>query len=848
MNFIISFSLFRIVSYGQSRLHLFVILSCLGLGLMGRMPESSAGWLIEEAIPSTSGIVTQYRRLHGVTTGARESGIRHHTHSIGHVVWHHERHSWRVPLLRSGLLGLLWHWSGGSGPVWLIGLPWARWGWNVLGIYWPWLRGQAEWRAVGYLGQQLEHLVLIWALSWPLRAGFRMLMLGQLPFTWDLPAMNIPWVLGAGVACGSETPAVSVAADDDGGYTATLSGHFTLHVAGDDPFRKRMLILFLRLLEVPGQTRGSRRTRDGRTPFVRQQDLAADFGIPQPDISRWERYWLVGDWRRLLSLHTAEVLTLELQAQIVRTFAQFPWWGVKKIYQHLREQGVAVSHSQVRQAAEESGWSLLRQELRKRYHLTAESFRPRDKWLTTQLLTQVQDLLEQLEAGNGLTTHKQIEISDLQAFCEEIGVAATPPLKTLPWMLRIESVLFGSWELVTDEQVHCIYCGSTNVARKSRTPRLKKYYDSDGNVQTVEVFRYYCNNPECEKTTFTNLPSGLVPYSPYRMETRLLAIQMYAWGYSTYRRTATAMGVAPFTIYRWVSALGGELLPVAALFGVVRSSGVIGVDEKYVLVPKNDKPKSKMSRWMYVYLAVDLYTYDLLHVTIYPNNNEASAHAFLLAVRAKGYTPHTIVTDLRQDYGSLITQVFPQAAHHECIFHALQNVQTHFKEIYGPDYAKDSPQALALKQEIYAIFDARTRRTARKRYAAVLAKRDTYVSQTSEAIAIFDFLERHWPKLINAIENPTIPRTNNVTELVIRRFDQHYQNFCGFENIESAHLYLAVFEKMYRFTPFSQDAQERIRGKCPLELAGYDISHLPMTTICSGLSVDWPTEVALVPN
>ena len=97
------------------------------------------------------------------------------------------------------------------------------------------------------------------------------------------------------------------------------------------------------------------------------------------------------------------------------------------------------------------------------------------------------------------------------------------------------------------------------------------------------------------------------------------------------------------TTYRWVSAWGYALLPVAALFGVVKSSGVVGVDEKYVLVPKacgersrtNDKPAGKMRRWMYVYLAVDVWTYDLLHIAIYPHNDEASAAAFLLALRAK---------------------------------------------------------------------------------------------------------------------------------------------------------------------------------------------------------------------
>lgn len=84
-----------------------------------------------------------------------------------------------------------------------------------------------------------------------------------------------------------------------------------------------------------------------------------------------------------------------------------------------------------------------------------------------------------------------------------------------------------------------------------------------------------------------------------------------------------------------------------------------------------------------------------------------------------------------------------------------------------------------------------------------------------------------------------IPRTNNTAELVIRRFDQHYQNFCGFENIESARLYVAVFEKLYRFTPFSQDAQPHLRGRCPLEVAGYDVSQMPIAAICRGLSPQW---------
>jgi len=133
----------------------------------------------------------------------------------------------------------------------------------------------------------------------------------------------------------------------------------------------------------------------------------------------------------------------------------------------------------------------------------------------------------------------------------------------------------------------------------------------------------------------------------------------------------------------------------------------------------------------------------------------------------------------------------------------------------------------------------------------VLALRQDYVQTLPEATALFDFLERHWPKLANSIGTSTIPATNNTAELVIRRFDQPYQNFCGFASIADAQGYLAIFEKLYRFTPFSQDAQPRIRGKSPLQLAGYDVASWPMATLCAGLSIMWPmqtAEVTDVPN
>jgi hypothetical protein len=119
----------------------------------------------------------------------------------------------------------------------------------------------------------------------------------------------------------------------------------------------------------------------------------------------------------------------------------------------------------------------------------------------------------------------------------------------------------------------------------------------------------------------------------------------------------------------------------------------------------------------------------------------------------------------------MLPKVFPKAIHHECIFHAIQNSFRQLTTVYGRYYAESNPQAAALHETIAHLFHAKTQKTIRKRFYALMALRDQYVAQTPEVACVFNSLQRHFPKLINAIENPLIPRTNNATELVIRRFD-----------------------------------------------------------------------------
>lgn len=42
-----------------------------------------------------------------------------------------------------------------------------------------------------------------------------------------------------------------------------------------------------------------------------------------------------------------------------------------------------------------------------------------------------------------------------------------------------------------------------------------------------------------------------------------------------------------------------------------------------------------MKRWMYAYLAVDVYTYDLLHIAIYAHNDKDNALAFFVGLTSQ---------------------------------------------------------------------------------------------------------------------------------------------------------------------------------------------------------------------
>jgi hypothetical protein len=401
--------------------------------------------------------------------------------------------------------------------------------------------------------------------------------------------------------------------------------------------------------------------------------------------------------------------------------------------------------------------------------------------------------LDKLEQGERLTPQELVDLEPLRLNSSVKPMDSAPP----PLAAALHHVLFEPLTAppVTLEPVRpkgrprsrCTYCDRDQLAPKStccavckhKQPRLKTILNEFGEAQVIQVLRFYCHNPAGVFKTFTPFPTGVLPHSPSPVQVRVLAVEVYVALLSTdasgpwrYRRSARLLDVRASTVYGWLASVSPAALCLAAYLGVVRTSGVVGVDDK---CPKG-RPRSRIkvcspsavpkhaqhprAVWCYAYFAVDVYRYDRLALELYPEHTDAAVRQFLLELKAKGLRPRVVVSDLDPAYGRLLPLIFPQAVHHECIFHAIQNALHQMTKVFGRYYLEKVPETAPLHEAITQLFQAHTQKTVRQRFAELMELRSSYVARTPEITCVFDSLEAHFPKLVNAIESPLIPRTN----------------------------------------------------------------------------------------
>lgn len=279
-----------------------------------------------------------------------------------------------------------------------------------------------------------------------------------------------------------------------------------------------------------------------------------------------------------------------------------------------------------------------------------------------------------------------------------------------------------------------------------------------------------------------------------------------------------------------------DLFPPASNF-----SGVLGIDEKWIRVPKSfpKHERGKSGKFRYAYFAVDVVSGDLLHVDVFATCDAATARTFLMSLRAKGIRPKMVVTDMLASYENAIKDTFGNGVgHHYCLFHHLQAVRRYVRDKVGKEWSQD-PLLRRLVDTTDNIYDCRDRRTAKKRLLVLMEMKEEVHRSYPVLSPLFDIINSRFPLVVNAMGRKDVPTTNNATERVIKAFNQHYKLMAGLESIETARIQLQLFRFFYRLTPMREPRLKEHRGLCPLERAGHEVRGIPVADYIRRFSMDW---------
>jgi len=288
----------------------------------------------------------------------------------------------------------------------------------------------------------------------------------------------------------------------------------------------------------------------------------------------------------------------------------------------------------------------------------------------------------------------------------------------------------------------------------------------------------------------------------------LLAFILYYHGLSL-EVIGRFFGVHKTTVMRWLSPLAHVNWHGAVQQSTRFFSGTVAVDEKWLKVA---------GVWWYLFVAVDHVSGFPLHVALLPSNATPYCKLFLLQLKALGYHPKVLITDGWDAYVKAMARVFPNAQHLLCRFHALRAALRRLRQQVPSGNARRR-----WADKLKALFRTPSKRTVQRRL-------DTLQSEAhgSPAQAVVTRLLAKLPQLLPAVGSTWRPTTSNAAERFLGAFDRFYRAKGPFQNPASAQKHVDLFMFGYVFETFSAEAAAERQGRCPLQVAGYDVEAIPL--------------------
>lgn len=266
------------------------------------------------------------------------------------------------------------------------------------------------------------------------------------------------------------------------------------------------------------------------------------------------------------------------------------------------------------------------------------------------------------------------------------------------------------------------------------------------------------------------------------------------------------------TVLRWVKKAGEESVDTLKILDYENWEQPLIIDEKWIKV---------RSKWQYVFTAVGSIASDLVAIELFKNKDIEAMKTFLLWIKAQGFRPKIIVTDLLMGYESVVKEIFPDCYYHQCVLHAERDAKRIVKKNF-PDGCDDKLKEKLIKN-IRKLFASKKQKQLKKRYIKFLMLKKI---SPPEVQNVFKMMSKYYPKLIEATKRKEIPKTTNAVERAIGELEEKYQLTKGFTSFYYAKCFIKAFQVYYRFRKISFGV---FKGKSRLELKGNPLAKLNFT-------------------
>jgi transposase-like protein len=247
------------------------------------------------------------------------------------------------------------------------------------------------------------------------------------------------------------------------------------------------------------------------------------------------------------------------------------------------------------------------------------------------------------------------------------------------------------------------------------------------------------------------------------LHAKLLVVLLSACGLSQ-EILGRLFGVSKTSIHNWIYFVCGKELEGEILQSIVRWSGQVSFDEKWVKIK---------GVWYFALCAVDAVSGFPLLIDLYPTLDTVSWTLFFKRFHALYGRPKLILSDGSQALAAAREAVFPWVRYQLCKFHKLRNLMKRIRQ-----------------QSLEPTLRTRCLRFARHIFANQWVSSRKYAAKTLQTLAgeqVASYIDEH---ILSCWRHLTMSLTSNVSERFNRKIEKCISARYGCSSVESAQVFL----------------------------------------------------------